>query len=606
MHLGLRPVTPFPSHRKGMCVVRTHGRIFAYPPEVEPAVADDPWLLTHPAVISASTFEELDERIAEYDRSSFIPELVETRQGWRIVRLGPTLHAVPPGTTHVDLNLPEERRRGGILSARTLEELATRIQESTSAEPVEFAGWLPVYEFTANCGKHPQFAHTDAPPHGYRFICSHPAPRKSAREPWCTRLRRSLASGVRKASLAVRPLLTMLGGGPRVGLPARLRVVRSFLRTGWQMWRSGASLRAVFQFLRSRHYQSQLLQAKHKGLTFLTSMPFTFGQGPWVIEIEDPTTLFFPMIQNGHTAALEIRKCPCYPVVKALLESEQCKAILTHMQSTAHLVPVLFESETIRKKVVYAPLGIKLPARWQKHESCSDDEPIHLLFINSWSQIPSNFYVRGGLDILEAFAILRERYPQLRLTLRTELPPLDPHYLRIVESGWVRIINRFLPAEEMAELCAGSHIFLLPAARVHIVSLLQAMSYGLAVVASDGWGMEEYLENERTGLVVKGRYGKTSWADEEEGVLRENYEPMFTPDPEVVQGIVDAVSRLVEDRQLRSRLGRTARKDVETRYNVEQWNRAMKAALDRGREDRVDCAIESIQTEELSEAVTQR
>src|SRR5438552_2349187 len=118
----------------------------------------------------------------------------------------------------------------------------------------------------------------------------------------------------------------------------------------------------------------------------------------------------------------------------------------------------------------------------------------------------------------------------------------------------------------MADLHAKSHIFLLPAARVHIVSLLQAMSYGLAVVASDGWGMEEYITHERNGLVVKGRYGKTSWADDT-GPVREDYEPTYTPDSRVVDGIIEAVSRLVEDVSLRRRLGRTARQDVETTFN---------------------------------------
>src|SRR5947199_5676853 len=126
-----------------------------------------------------------------------------------------------------------------------------------------------------------------------------------------------------------------------------------------------------------------------------------------------------------------------------------------------------------------------------------------------------------------------------------------------------------MTTEEMAALHADSHIFLLPAARVHIVSLLQAMSYGLAVVTSDGWGIDEYIKHDRNGLIVKGRYGKVSWADHEAGMLRENYEPMQTADPEVVQGLVEAVSRLVEDRLLRRRLGRAARQDVQSNYSLE-------------------------------------
>src|SRR5262249_27649249 len=163
------------------------------------------------------------------------------------------------------------------------------------------------------------------------------------------------------------------------------------------------------------------------------------------------------------------------PVVKTLLEADSCKAILTHMRSTARLVPSLFGSELIGRKVVYAPLGVPLPARWQRHPPRPAAEPIELLFINSCVQVPTNFHLRGGLEVLEAFATLRERYPQLRLTLRTSLPGLAPRYLRVVEAGGVRLIGRFLSPEEMAELHATSHIFLLPAARIHVVSLLQAM-----------------------------------------------------------------------------------------------------------------------------------
>src|SRR5262249_47755025 len=139
---------------------------------------------------------------------------------------------------------------------------------------------------------------------------------------------------------------------------------------------------------------------------------------------------------------------------------------------------------------------------------------------------------------------------------------------------------RFLSPVGMANLHADSHIFLLPSARIHVVSLLQAMSHGLAVVTSDGWGIEEYIDHERTGLIVKGRYGKASWADETAGQLRENYEWTYTSDPEVVEGIVAAVSRLVEDRPLRRQLGSAARAEVEAKYTMAHWNEGLKAVLD--------------------------
>jgi glycosyltransferase involved in cell wall biosynthesis len=542
MHLGPRPPFTFPQTYNQHRLVRTHGRFYAIPLACNPEalqIAGD--FLSDPAVLEAATLDELREQI---DACNGAPPDTSA----------PAWEGVRPGDGDAD------------------------------AVPVEYAGWLPVYKWTGNCGRHPQFRHTAEPPSGYRFSCSEfHAVRSlpSLPDRVAHAVVEATAWAARHAASLARPLFALFTPGPRVKAAVRWRVLGAAFRLFVALLLRGCRPFAVLRFLQTRHLQSQLLLGDGHRLVFLTSMPYTYGQNPWVIEIEDPITLFLPFIRNGVTSDLDVRKSPYLPIVKALLEAESCKAIVTHMRSTAALLPTLFDSEAIRRKVVYTPMGTQLPARWQRHEPRPDDEPVHLLFINSWSQWPGSFFLRGGLDVLEAFAILRERYPQLQLTLRSSMPPFAEHYNRILAGGGVRVVNCFLTPEEMADLHADSHIFLLPAARIHIVSLLQAMSYGLAVVGTDGWGMEEYLEHERNGLVVKGRYGKVSWADEEAGLLREDYEPMYTPDPDVVQGIVDAVSRLVEDKELRARLGRCARADVETRYNMEQWNQGLKVAFDR-------------------------
>lgn len=581
MPLGLRPRTPFPAEYKGRQLIRTHGRVFGAPPFVEAEQAlHSGKLLTHPAVISAATLGEVEALIDDLDDLA-APQPLGEHRGHDLFAYAGCAHAVPADAGPIDLTFPDERRRAGVLTAASREQLIGLLDRLAEATPVEFAGWLPVFARSGNCGAHPQFAHAGEAPPGYRFVRSAPPP--GTRPPlWQRAVNKLLAWKdrlVRAVCSAAQPLLALVRGVPGVGPRQRLKTLTALLRLFARLVRQGCGVMPTAKFLLSRHFQSQLLLSRSNGLTFLTSMPYTFNQGPWVLEIEDPTTLFYPLIQNGNTCGVDFRASPYFPVVKALLESDECKGIVTHMRSTAQLVPALFQSDVIRNKVHHRPLGVKLPAKFQRHEDRGEDD-IHLLFINSWCQVPENFFVRGGLDVLEAFAVLRRRYPQLRLTLRTALPALAHHYHHILESGWVRVINRFLSADEMAELHASSHIFLLPAARVHIVSLLQAMSYGLAVVGSDGWGMQEYLRDEENGLVVKGRYGKASWADEQAGVLREDYEPMYTADPDVVRGIVEAVSRLVEDRALRARLGRNARADIETKYTTAQWNAGLKAVFD--------------------------
>jgi glycosyltransferase involved in cell wall biosynthesis len=342
------------------------------------------------------------------------------------------------------------------------------------------------------------------------------------------------------------------------------------------LWR-GCHPWAVIKYLRSRHYPSQVMLPRRPSLLFLTSIPYTYGQYPWVIEIEDATTLFYPFIQNGLTAELDLARSPYLRIVRTVLESSHCRGIITHIRSTAEALPRMFGSDSIRRKVHYLPLGMDLPAAGQRPR---DDEPLELLFTCSWHQNPESFYLRGGLEVLDAFDILQERYPQLRLTLRTGLPALKRRYRRIIERRWVRVIDRYLQPWEMDDLMRRAHLFLLPAARIHIVSLLKAMAYGQAAVVSDGWGFSEYVNHEHNGMIVPGRYGVTSWEDPETGMLREDYEPMHVSSPIVVQGLVEAISTLVEDTALRRALGQQARQDIAQRYNLQSWNEGLIRVLD--------------------------
>ena len=46
---------------------------------------------------------------------------------------------------------------------------------------------------------------------------------------------------------------------------------------------------------------------------------------------------------------------------------------------------------------------------------------------------------------------------------------------------------------------------MLPSARIHIVSLLEAMAYGMTLITCNGWGVEEYVQNGYNAIIVAGR-----------------------------------------------------------------------------------------------------
>jgi glycosyltransferase involved in cell wall biosynthesis len=405
---------------------------------------------------------------------------------------------------------------------------------------VFYAGHLRPFK---HVGQHPQFEHIHNPPPGYEFVTD-----------------------------------------GDVGGNNYTRILKSVLSLSRDSLANGSTFKDLSRFIRSRSLRAQVSLPDTK-LVFLPSTPFILGQAPWVIEIEDTTTLFapFPKI-NGKRLyprlfGLDgVYDSGFFPSVKALLEDDSCRGIICHVRSTAESIPVLFTNPKLADKVSHIPLGIR--AR-PKLKTAPANDSITILFTNSWHQGATGFYLRGGLDVLEAYSKLHSEDARVRLILRTKLPnDLEPRYRQIIERCNVRVIDQFLPEAEMEALFAEADIYVLPSARLHVVSLLQAMAYGLAIVTSDGWGISEYIEHGRNGLIVPGRYGKASWMDSN-GMLRENFKLMFSADLTVTKGISEGISTLIESGQMRRRLGEAARNDIETRLSVENWNLGLARAFDK-------------------------
>lgn len=423
---------------------------------------------------------------------------------------------------------------------------------SSSQQRIEYSGWLPAFATFGDCGTHPQFDHIDRPPQGYEFAKPDDEWVRSA-----TKL--SLFNAPQKA---LKMLLAGIAG----------------IKLGLRCLSSGASPPAVLRFLRDRHFRSQALLPIRRVPQFVSSIPFTYSRHPWIIEIEDITTLFFPYVINGHSEQVRVTDSPYFPIIRTLLKSDNCRAIVTHMASTAEGVKKVFRCPEITAKTFHVPMGIACPPMFQTHE---DEQDVRMLFTNSWHQNPGSFYVRGGLEVLETFQTLNERFDRLELILRTKLPDdLPEKYKRLVRQSNVKLIDTFLPVDEFNRLKASCHFYLLPAARIHIMSVLQAMSFGQIPVVSNGWGMEEYVKDRVNGIVVTGRE-EVSWIDPASGVLRENYTAMHSLDPSIVDRMVAALTELLNDHPLRMRIAANARQAIEQDYNLDNWNRGLKSVFDR-------------------------
>jgi glycosyltransferase involved in cell wall biosynthesis len=191
------------------------------------------------------------------------------------------------------------------------------------------------------------------------------------------------------------------------------------------------------------------------------------------------------------------------------------------------------------ERIVEIPNGVEL-ATMPRGAGRDAHRPDRAVFVG-------RLHPQKGVDVLlRAAALIHERRPEANLRfdvvgdgpLRDELSAL---------AGELDVISdvRFLgDRDDVAPFLDGADVFVLPSRAEGISNaLLEAMAVGLPVVVSDVPGNTDVVEHEANGLVVQ------------------------VDDP---ASLAAAVLRLLDEPDLRERLGREARRTVETTYSIGQ------------------------------------
>jgi len=126
-------------------------------------------------------------------------------------------------------------------------------------------------------------------------------------------------------------------------------------------------------------------------------------------------------------------------------------------------------------------------------------------------------------------------------------------------------------------------IFLFPAHTTPAMVILEAMSYELPVITTDVRANSELVEDGKTGFLIKKSEKVPYYIDDfvPNWGTPEFDNAIRTVDLKVVQELVEKTSILIEDRELRRKMGKAGRKEVETgKFSIERRKEKLKRIFD--------------------------
>jgi len=271
---------------------------------------------------------------------------------------------------------------------------------------------------------------------------------------------------------------------------------------------------------------------------------------PWVLDMHGDAPSILSGINERFTRHL------WDTIARRILASSYCRKIVVRFNAHKDEFMTYFQDERLADKLQVVYWGV--PQR--DFVKDYNEEKVKILFVNSTNvNTHGHFDLKGGYELLAAFSELSKKYDNLELVLRSTVSARVRRELANNEK--VRLISQPIPWDELKREWQSADIFVFPTRVSTAQVLLDALSYELPIVATDIAGNPEIVEDGRTGFLVPRRTVKEL-------------------DRELVQAMFDKLSILIENPELRRRMGKEARRTAEEKFSIQKRNEALKTVLD--------------------------
>jgi glycosyltransferase involved in cell wall biosynthesis len=298
-----------------------------------------------------------------------------------------------------------------------------------------------------------------------------------------------------------------------------------------------------------------------------------FRKEPWVVDMEFVTQ--FAGYNINHFKRFQ-------RLIEKTLASEYCKRIICWTEAGKKTVLLNLDCANFVDKVEVVPLAVSKKNFVKDYDA--NGKKIKLLFVGS-ANIPGEFEYKGGKEVLEAFFILRKKYKNVELVIRSDIPAeLKAKYCGKLEG--VTLIEGIVPWSRLEQEFKTADVFLFPTHSTPGLAILDAMSYELPVITTDVWANSEQVENGKTGFVIRKSSKIQYYA--KDFIPKWSHYPTSTfvkliksTDHAVVKELVEKTSILIENECLRRKMGKAGRMKIdEGIFSISKRNEKLKKIFD--------------------------
>jgi len=260
--------------------------------------------------------------------------------------------------------------------------------------------------------------------------------------------------------------------------------------------------------------------------------------------------------------------------IRHLLMRENCKKVVLWSHAgyrTFSSYGRLHENDPVRQKVTVIWPAVRRVPDQQVHQSRSG---VRMLFTG-------DFFRKGGVNVVDAFERARRRYPTLtldvccdeRFDFNTPDAELRSTYLaKLKSTPGITARGRVTRQELFEHLLPATDVYLLPTyAETFGMSILEAMAFGIPVIATNCFAIPEIIVDGESGLLID------ISAFDVETMFRGYVVRQLPHDfrEHVTNRLFENICRLIESPELRRQIGSAALERARTVFSFDQRNAQM-------------------------------